>query len=257
MSSLKLGLGAALAGALCLAATPSNASVVITDWYAASGLPSATSPAWTLFGSPANVSLAGGAMVIKGKTYYGQSNLTTPPIDTLNGFSIEARARFDSGSHSLDSRDTLNLSFTLGPNIGNALFIGDGRFFINSGDVTRGATMTGIDTRSFHTYRVDVSAPGKNGLSTISVFYDGVFAISGSTFSSASANGIHQRVDFGGGSIYATGTSEWQFVRNTPPVLSAVPEPATWTTMIAGLGIAGLALRRRARRPLAERLALV
>jgi len=36
-----------------------------------------------------------------------------------------------------------------------------------------------------------------------------------------------------------------------PLVQAAVPEPSTWMTMILGLGVAGFALRRRQRRPLA------
>src|SRR3546814_469909 len=43
-------------------------------------------------------------------------------------------------------------------------------------------------------------------------------------------------------------------VQSIAPPAAAIPEPATWAMMIAGFGLTGIALRRRARRPVSQLL---
>jgi hypothetical protein len=50
-----------------------------------------------------------------------------------------------------------------------------------------------------------------------------------------------------GGNAYGSMTIRVDSVASLPPTLGAVPEPATWATMVAGFGMAGTALRRRRR----------
>lgn len=241
-SSLTKLTCAAAAFAAVVSATPATAGPLITDWYASGGTPASVSPAWVLSGSGS--SLAGGVLTIRGKTYWGQYP-STPGFNSLQAFSVEARLRVLSNSSSLDSREGTNIVFAQGPTNGNALFIGNGRIFINNGDVSRGSTAF-VDTADFHTYRIDVGAPAVvGGLSTISVSYDGVTKLTGSTFSSVPFSGYDQRFFFGGGSSYASGVSEWQFVRNSIATAAAVPEPASWAMLVAGFTIVGTATRRR------------
>jgi len=231
---------AVCSGLALVAAVPAGAAV-ITDWDASSGLkPDAVSPAW-YFGGDQDAVLAGGALTITGRTYYEQGPETTPPLNTLGGFDIEARLRYVSGSTSLDSRDAVTFFFSQESGYGAGFFIGDDRIFLTSDNLVRGATAY-LDTHGFHTYRLVVGAPDAiTHIASIAVYRDGVATLAGSTFSSLPANGTDQRIGFGGGSLYASGVSDWLFVRNT-----ALPEPASWAMMLAGFGAIGVASRRRA-----------
>jgi hypothetical protein len=230
-----------------LAAAPAAWSAdVITDWNAAAGLPTASTPAWLQTGSA--LSLTAGVLTLSTHSdaenvYFLQDSSVNPGFSTLAGASIEARLRYVSGSTSGDARDPAFIGFTQDGNWGNALFIGNGRIFIGNGTNTRGAT-AGVDTSVFHTYRIDLGATA-GGSASFSVSVDGLAVLSGSTYFSASDNGMGERIYWGEGSSLAYGTTQWQFVRDAAPV----PEPATWAMWTAGLLVAGARLRsRRGRR---------
>jgi len=235
-----LGRFAVISIAAVVAIAP-VAAAGIPNWDAASGFkPDQLSPAWT-FGGAQNAVLAGGALRITGRTYYGLGPETIPAFDAADGLDIEARVRYVSGTTQLDSRDAVDLVFTQGAGYGVGFFIGDDRIFLNSGNVQRGATAY-VDTHGFHTYRFALSATdAQTHLASIDVFRDGILTLSGSTYYSLPANGTDQSMSFGGGSIYASGVSDWLFVRNTP----MVPEPASWALMLAGFGMVGAGIRRQ------------
>jgi hypothetical protein len=232
---------AVLAGSCLATAAP---AAVITDWDAGSGLkPDQVSPAW-YFGGDQNATLSGGALNIVGRTYYEHGPETIPAIDTSMGVDVELSFRYVSGYTTLDSRDAITVFVTQGAGYGVGFYIGDDRLFLNNGNVSRGDTAY-LDTHDFHTYRLVVGAADPlSSVASVQVYRDGVAALSGSTYYSIPANGTDMRFGFGGGSYYASGTSDWAFVRNT----AAVPEPASWAMMLAGFGAVGGALRRRSAR---------
>jgi hypothetical protein len=227
---------------LLAAASAAWSADVITDWNAAAGLPTASTPAWLQTGSA--LSLTAGVLTLSTHSdaenvYFLQDSSVNPGFSTLAGASIEVRMRYVSGSTSGDARDAGFVGFTQDGNWGNALFIGNGRILIGSATNTRGATAS-VDTSAFHTYRIDMGASA-GGSSSFIVSVDGLAVLSGSTYFSNSDNGLGQRIYWGEGSSLAFGTTEWQFVRDAAPV----PEPATWAMWATGLLGAGLRLRRR------------
>lgn len=112
-------------------------------------------------------------------------------------------------------------------------------FFFNYAPNTGNApTISALDSLGavFASYDLATLAP----ISTPGGFND--FAFRGISSTSANIFGLR----FGGSYILASGAANGQ-------VVSGVPEPGTWTMMLAGFGAIGFALRRRKR--LATRLA--
>ena len=56
-------------------------------------------------------------------------------------------------------------------------------------------------------------------------------------------NGVFQSCDFD--SVTAIGSGSGSITYSYTPLRSALPEPASWATMMAGMGLVGVALRRR------------
>jgi hypothetical protein len=199
-------------GAALLACRAANASLE-SQWRASSGLlPDQACPPWSLTDSatPEDPVLAGGHLTIATSAdaetiAYGHSGLTLQIPDPLI---IEFRARFVSGSQSIDSRAPLTVHFTIAPDIGNGLYVRSGQIFLNADNNVRGPTAA-VDTSSFHTYRIEVSAAGG-----IVVDYDSVPTLTGAVFNSDPHNGPTPRVLWGEGSTFAFGTSEWEFFRH-------------------------------------------
>jgi hypothetical protein len=132
---------------------------------------------------------------------------------------IEARLRFVSGTTSHVARAPVVVAFTVSPTVGNALLIGADEIFLLAADLVRGASAA-VDTNdAFHTYRIEVNT----STGAIDVFYDGSFLLSGTTFSDVATHGSVARVSFGEGSIFATGTTEWEFVRHNASSVTCVP----------------------------------
>jgi PEP-CTERM motif-containing protein len=214
----------------------------VSDYQASSGLfPNQISPPYTLIDTadPEAPALSGGVLTL-GTSSNSESMFYTqlePIVDTSGAFFIEARVRFVSGSSSSTARAPITISFTTAPNVGNALFIGLDRVFFNTAEATAGPSAL-VDTNgAFHTYRIDYSGAG-----ALTLAYDGVPVLAGTTFTSASFNGAQERIAWGELSILAFGTSEWQFFRHNA---LAVPEPQTYALLAAGLGLLGFVVRRR------------
>ena len=234
----------AIAGMIGVAA-PAAAVDAITDWSAANGKPTDIAPPWVRGGPSGSATVAGGIMTVTGRTYFEQDAATTPGFNVARAFAVEASARYVSGS-SASTREGMNMFFTTGNNIGGGLYIGNNYFYLATSNGSNSAVIAVDTTVAFHKYRLSLGAPSNNGLSAISVYYDDILKLTGSTFSSVPYSGPDMRFDFGGGSSLASATSEWKYVRDyVTPAVGAVPEPATWALMLGGFGIAGSALRRR------------
>jgi hypothetical protein len=239
------GRAAARFGLLALLGLGSAQAAVITDWDADSGsLPDALSPPWTFGGSSAHQGqgLSAGVLTIatvgdSDSWFFSQE----PPLGDLGaGFSIEARMRYVSGSSSDPSRAPAVIAFALGSNSGNALYIGEDRIFLLADNLLVGEVATVDTDGAFHSYRIDYAPPAG-----FAVSYDGTQTLSGSAFTHSSTFGPSQSVLFGDGSMLASGTSQWEFVRNTE-----VPAPAVAWLLLCGLPM--VASRRRAASRLAQ-----
>jgi hypothetical protein len=88
-----------------------------------------------------------------------------------------------------------------------------------------------------------LTATGLNGVVTSTILIDAEAAEAFSTFKFENFTNIH--------SLTITGGEEFPEFAIDNVILSPVPEPASWATLIVGLGVIGSAFRRRrlVRRP--------
>jgi hypothetical protein len=136
--------------------------------------------------------------------YYG---VYAPNLGWPAKFVAEARMQLISGSASVASRAPAFVGFVLGPNHQkNLLQIANGEIFLLSAENTKAASAAVATTDALHVYRVEVDT----ALGTVEVFYDGQSKLTGATFTDP--NGGSQYVNFGEGSTFATGTSDWAYV---------------------------------------------
>jgi hypothetical protein len=105
----------------------------------------------------------------------------------------------------------------------------------NAGSVLGGVGEFSISTSKQVYYGIDFDLAG--GLTTINfISTDPTEVIYGGTFASYNGEGV-TKSDWGVMGMFKGWTN----------YVSAVPEPSTWTLMIGGFGLAGVALRRRKR----------
>lgn len=246
MSTAKMSCRLLVAGALLAAVPPRAGAGFTSSWEASSGLlPTQIGQPWTLVdtASPEDPVLGSQFLTISTSQdaenmFYIQSGST---VDTSGPFFMEARVRFASGSSATPSRAPISISFTTTPNVGNALFIGHDEVFFNTGDGNTKGPSASVDTDgAFHTYRIDVSATG-----ALSLRYDGTLVLTGQTFTSAAFNGSTQRILWGEGSSFATGTSEWaSFTHNALAAeFPAVPQPSS--LFLFAVGVVGVVCGHR------------
>jgi hypothetical protein len=182
------------------------------DYHASSNLfPQEVCGAWAQVDTadPEEPALNAGLLRVATSTnaenqYYG---VYAPNLGWPAKFVVEARMQLISGSASTASRAPAVVGFALGPNHQkNALEIASGEIFLLSAENTKAASAAVVTTDALHVYRVEVDT----SLGTVEVFYDGQSKLTGVTFSDPNAS--PQYVSFGEGSIYATGTSDWDYV---------------------------------------------
>lgn len=221
------------------AATTFNSS-----WFASSGLfPDQVSPPWALTDSatPEDPVLSGGVLTISTST--GAENMRYTQAGTVlvepvpDPWVMEGRLRFVSGGSSHVSRAPVTIQFQPGPFVGNVLMIGKDEIWLLAGDLVRGATALVDTDGAFHTYRIGLGSGG-----AISVFYDDVLTLTGTTFGSPNVTAT-SILFWGEGSSLAFGISEWEFFRHNG---ATVPGPAA--LVLLGLGLAGIGARRGYRR---------
>jgi hypothetical protein len=213
----------------------------VSDWEASSGkLPTQIAPPYGLdtagtFSTILNpgflsVSTTGDSSL----AFYAQYG---PTVDTSGSFYVQAGVKIVSDSSSFDAREAAAIFITTAPGVGNVLYIGDGRVFLLASGNVRGDTALVPTTDGFHNYELDVAANG-----ALTVFYDGTEILTGQTFSSESNNGDQERVGWGDLSVFASGTSDWSYVRHDA-LAASVPEPST--LILFGIAAGSLAVFKR------------
>ena len=162
-------------------------------WEASSGLlPDQENPAWILTdtASPEDPVLGPTALTLATDP---DNELMTyrqiePAISIPDNLVIEARLRVLSSSHSSASKRAADIIFTQSPEFGNGLFIGVDEIFLLVANAMKDVSAFVDTDDAFHTYRLEV-----DGVGNISVFYDNVLTLSGSSWSGP-ANGQTPRV---------------------------------------------------------------
>lgn len=143
---------------------------------------------------------------------------------------INFTMKFGFGTSQYSYRTPAAVVFTTAPGVGNSLWVGADRLFLMLAGTAVGQSTAAVDTNdAFHTYRIVVF--GKAAGSAISVFQDGVLALTGNSVIDTNNNGNTQRVAFGEVSDFAVGSSQW---RSFGANVSAVPEPSTYLLTLVG-----------------------
>jgi PEP-CTERM motif len=231
--------------ALLMACQPARAGF-ISDWEASSGqLPEQISPPYAITSNGnAMHALSNGSLTIStvansDQFYYTQSG---PTIDTSKAFYIEATVRFVSGQTSDVSRAPIDIGFTTAAGVGIDLWIAQGKVFFDTGQLVAGPSVSVDTSAAFHTYRLDYDGNGG-----VSLEYDGTQILTGHTYASLNDFGSTERIVWGDGSVFASGTSQWQsFVQDALVMpASTVPEPSSCLLVAIGVGACALARRFR------------
>lgn len=118
----------------------------------------------------------------------------------------------------------MSVQFTTKPNVGNSFYIAKDRIFVMTGLWDEGES-AGVDTDdAFHTYRIEVDGTATG--SPFRVYYDGALALRGTSFSDSVAHGPTPKVQWGDGTKYEGGVSEWEYVAH-----NASATPGVWLTI--------------------------
>jgi hypothetical protein len=132
--------------------------------------------------------------------------------------------------------------FSTGPNVGNALFIGNDRVFLLVGNDNLGPAALVDTDDALHDYRIEVDGVA-NG-ADIRVFQDGNLILSGDIFSGGIFTGAVPSIVFGEQTLAAFGESQWTYFRHNAST-GTVDAPGSLALLFAGL-IGCAAARRRA-----------
>ena len=160
-------------------------------------------------------------------SFYQQSNLDTPGLDTNRPYFLEATLRIpDGGTNESGVLEPASFSFSFGPGIdttstGTAVLIGNGSVKLLEGDndVTAPTAVTNLDGQ-FHTYRLEY-----DGINLAKLFFDGTdTGLSVSPFSTNLSfdTSTTSRITWGDTTSTVVGTSEWTRFAHGP---TAIPEP--------------------------------
>jgi hypothetical protein len=207
------------------ASTDADAQVQTNNgsWSTASGLPSAACTAWTLVDTATahDPAIASGVMTLAtdavGENMYwlqGATDLITPPVIV-----VEGRLRLVSGSSTNASRAPATIVVRYGnPLRAAAFYVGSDVAFLNSGELTKGASTNVTTTDALHTYRLEIDTTTH----AITVKRDAVSILTGTAYVETES-GTTAVVLFGEGSILAKGTSEWASVTHNAHASSPCP----------------------------------
>jgi hypothetical protein len=196
-------------------------------WQAASGLlPTQVCPAWALVDTASSDPvLAPTGLTISDTTGEDILYLQTDALDIVpapDPIVLEARMRFVSGTSSASNRAPANIVITTAASTGTLLGIGADEIFLTGAGDVRAQTATVDTDGAAHTYRIEVTAAG-----AVTVFYDGVSTLTGSTYTSAAAFGSVRSVIWGEGSNAASGSHVWESVAHN---LATCPSGTTSST---------------------------
>ena len=174
------------------------------------------------------------SFVIDGDTFNAPYTITNNSTagETVLGFGVTLVAPF--GFDTVDDGFGVNRSNAFAPQSGTDVTTGyTGPASFADGVNTINFTFNSFGVGESFVWLIDVDRPGVAAVIGNELI--------GSTGYADFSNGLR-----GNGTFVAFGTQGSQFVINTFTPTPGVPEPATWAMMIAGFGLVGSALRRRA-----------
>jgi len=245
MKSRLIGAIFACAGLVLFTPNFASAATVFTSiWDASSGLlPDQVDPAYTLVNSASPEVPVLSATSLRLSTSTNSENMTyrqtAPLIMPVDPLVIEADVQYISGASGHIARAPVGIIFTLSPSFGNSLYIGQDSVWLLDSDGVPGTKATVDTDDAFHTYNIELDSLG-----AINVLYDGSPLLTGNTYSSVSAYGTTERIEWGEVSGIASGTSDWAFVKHNAAV---VPLPgAVWLFGSGLIGLIGVAKKRKA-----------
>ena len=182
--------------------------------YVASGgvFPNQVCPAWTIFddATPEEPIFSDGKLLISTSDYeermiyyHSDSDISFP-----DPFIFEARVKLISGASNSNARAPIVLGVQLGNHRFNSFQIGSDEIFLLSSHTVRGPSVSLDTDDSFHTYRMEISGQD------IAVYYDGNLALTGSVLYDEEVISNQKIIQWGDGTILASGTSEWEYVKH-------------------------------------------
>ncbi|MGH7724609.1 MAG: hypothetical protein ACREOU_04200, partial [Candidatus Eiseniibacteriota bacterium] len=190
-------------------------------YEASSGdLPDDSCPAWTRDQTGGTASVSGGILTMSSGVQNHVLNYHVP-VSFANPIVAEFRARRITGTTSSAAREHLGIAIGTSTGVGVHFFVGPDVVFLTNGPGSRGPQAF-VDTDAMHTFRIEVSG------SAVSVYYDNVLTLAGSTFSSGEfpAAGI----TWGDFTNLSDGVSEWEYFQHNSSALACNPvttEPAS------------------------------
>ncbi|MFG0283589.1 MAG: GC-type dockerin domain-anchored protein [Phycisphaerales bacterium JB039] len=204
--------------AACLCAALAGVAPAAADdylWAAASGLlPDAADCRMTLVDSsePEDPSLGAGLLTISNDDdpelmyYIMQGRALEVPARS----EVTVRMRYVSGVSATELRTSAVIGITTEPNVGMALFVGEGEIFVVDGSAQRAGSAAAATSDAVHEYTIviDGTAPGDS----YTIFQDGAALITARLATSPGTFGSVTRVFFGDGTLLARGVSEWESV---------------------------------------------
>jgi hypothetical protein len=205
------GIGLVIATFFALGIAPvTRASIV--SWVASSGFPQTSSMPWLYYREPMESATIQGDMLrlatdLPGAraTYFQEYDVLSVPDNLV----IEATMRFVSGNTTTPTvaGTGAGIYFYTEKGVANRLWIDKDSIFVNAGSRFFRGPALALDTDSaFHTYRIEFR--GKEEGSRFDVFYDEIYALSGTLYSDDEDQ--EPEIAWGDITYEASGISEWK-----------------------------------------------
>ena len=231
---------------LC-AATSFSAQALVTIWDGSSNLlPNQADSNWVLIdeggGTP---DLSGGVLTIQTSGGHSSRQFYQMTATYFSGgapFWMEAEMKFVSGSQTAGWwRSGGHMSIRNNGKFA-ILEIRNDLIYLRDGDNSRSVQAVVDTDEAFHVYKLEVMGNATNSL--VNVYQDGILVLSDPSLYSSGTGGA---VTFGEASTLATGTTLWKRVSHNVAAVAVVPEPETYSLLLAGLGLVAYAVRRNKR----------